>query len=123
MATDDKVAAEQEAVEKLRQELAELNAPDVATENDVTLGQLKRERESLEAEIAERMAAKERSHEVGGDPLAYSRFLLDRKTSQEAARAETVVLDATGDKKAAAAAKAEAEAAAKANDEKKSGGN
>lgn len=119
MATDDKVAAEQEAVEKLRQELAELNAPAPATENDVILGQLKREREALEAEIEERKAAKDRQHEFAGDPLAYSQYLLDQKLQRDADRTKVVVLDATGDKKAAEAA-AEAQ---KNTDKKQTGGN
>lgn len=120
MATDKQVAAEREKVEKLRDELAqellEERAP--ATENDVTLSQLAREREALEKEIADRKDRKARTHELASDPLAYGAMLLERRNAKATALTESVVLEATGDKKAAKAAAAEASA----NDDK-TGGN
>jgi hypothetical protein len=81
MATDKEVEKRQKEVAALRDKLTEERAgttTDATSDNDITLKQLDREAEELQAQIDEAQATRKLLHPDAQDPIAYAQSLLRR---------------------------------------------
>ena len=80
MATNEEVEKAQVAVAALRQKVVQAESSSDASEanNEITLYELNKETEELEARLAESEATKQRQHEAAANPMEFAAAMLTR---------------------------------------------